>query len=105
MVKEVSETVGKSIASHGDLVLVLPECDRGIGSLITSPDSSQLIAGVEVSPVTFWPDDRGYFLEVQRLGRGLAAHFPAATSQISAALNYPGSVKAFHYHLHQTDCW
>jgi dTDP-4-dehydrorhamnose 3,5-epimerase len=42
---------------------------------------------------------------VQRLGRGLAAEFPAATTQISAAVNYLGTVKAFHYHLHQTDCW
>ena len=24
---------------------------------------------------------------------------------MSAALNYPGAVKAFHYHRHQTDCW
>jgi dTDP-4-dehydrorhamnose 3,5-epimerase len=39
------------------------------------------------------------------MGHGLAAHFPAATSQVSAALSYPGTVKAFHYHLHQTDCW
>jgi dTDP-4-dehydrorhamnose 3,5-epimerase len=51
------------------------------------------------------PDDRGYFLELQRLGQGLAAAFPAETTQISAALNYPGAVKAFHYHLYQTDCW
>ena len=39
------------------------------------------------------------------LGRGLAADFPAATTQVSAAVNYPGTIKAFHYHLHQTDCW
>ena len=24
---------------------------------------------------------------------------------VSAALNYPGTIKAFHFHLHQTDCW
>ena len=51
------------------------------------------------------PDDRGYFLELQRFGRGLAAHFPAASTQISAAMNYAGAIKAFHYHLQQTDCW
>ncbi len=39
------------------------------------------------------------------MGRGLAAAFPAETTQVSAALNYPGTIKAFHYHLHQTDCW
>jgi len=60
---------------------------------------------VRIAPVILWPDDRGYFLEVQRFGRGLAADFPAATTQVSAAVNYPGTIKAFHYHLRQTDCW
>jgi dTDP-4-dehydrorhamnose 3,5-epimerase len=55
--------------------------------------------------VALWPDDRGYFLEVQRIGLGLAAQFPAESTQVSAALNYPGAIKAFHYHLRQTDCW
>ena len=57
------------------------------------------------SPFALYPDDRGYFLEVQRIGQGLAAAFPPETTQVSAALNYPGTIKAFHYHLHQTDCW
>ena len=52
-----------------------------------------------------WPDDRGYFLEIARLGQGLVADFPAASSQVSTALNYPGIIKAFHYHKFQTDYW
>lgn len=52
-----------------------------------------------------WPDDRGYFLEVARLQQGLAAGFPPATTQVSAALSYPGTIKAFHYHRYQTDLW
>jgi dTDP-4-dehydrorhamnose 3,5-epimerase len=24
---------------------------------------------------------------------------------VSAALSYPGTIKAFHFHLKQTDCW
>jgi dTDP-4-dehydrorhamnose 3,5-epimerase len=85
--------------------LVIPHCEPGIGSVIVAADASQLIAGVRIHPLTIWPDDRGYFVEVQRMGSGLAAEFPAATTQVSAALNYPGIIKAFHYHLHQTDCW
>jgi dTDP-4-dehydrorhamnose 3,5-epimerase len=42
---------------------------------------------------------------VHRMGRGLASAFPPETTQISAALNYMGTVKAFHFHLHQHDCW
>jgi dTDP-4-dehydrorhamnose 3,5-epimerase len=104
----MSETAGaaaKRIASSGDLVLAYPENQKGIGSVILKPDSPELIAGVLVQPFDVWPDDRGFFLEVQRIGRGLAAHFPPETTQISAAINYAGTIKAFHYHLHQTDCW
>jgi dTDP-4-dehydrorhamnose 3,5-epimerase len=96
---------GRPLESAGDLHLAVPECARGIGHVILTPDSADLIAGVRVAPLALYPDDRGYFLEVQRMGRGLAADFPPATTQVSAALNYHGSIKAFHYHQHQTDCW
>lgn len=103
------ETVTKAsprlLASSGDLELAIPECAKGLGAVIGSLASSDLIAGVRVQPLTIYPDDRGYFLEVQRIGHGLASGFPAATSQVSAALNFSGTIKAFHYHLHQTDCW
>ena len=95
----------RKVARTAGLDLVLPECKKGIGSVILNPDSPQLIDGVRIEPVTLWPDDRGYFLEVQRLGCGIAAHFPPQSTQISAALSYPGTIKAFHYHMHQTDCW
>ena len=93
------------IAAAGDLELVFPQCEKGLGKIIGSLDSPDLIAGVRLAPLSVFPDDRGYFMEIQRFGRGLASEFPAATSQVSAALNYPGAIKAFHYHLHQTDCW
>ncbi len=82
-----------------------PRLEKGIGDVITSPGSEKLIAGVRVEAIAVWPDDRGYFFEVQRMGKGLAAEFPAASTQISAALSYPGTIKAFHFHRHQTDCW
>ena len=101
-----SETAAaRRLASHGDLELAVPQNAKGIGAVILSPESPELIAGVGVQPFSVWPDDRGYFLEVQRLGRGLPADFPPETTQISAALNYAGTIKAFHYHLRQTDCW
>jgi dTDP-4-dehydrorhamnose 3,5-epimerase len=31
--------------------------------------------------------------------------FPSETTQVSAAVNYPGIIKAFHYHRFQTDYW
>ncbi|HUI80054.1 MAG TPA: dTDP-4-dehydrorhamnose 3,5-epimerase family protein [Bryobacteraceae bacterium] len=96
---------GRRIAQAGGLELMLPECQKGLGQIINSPNSQDLIEGVQVAPLTVFPDDRGYFLELQRIGKGIAAEFPPATTQVSAALNHPGAIKAFHYHLHQTDCW
>src|SRR5262245_6846787 len=83
----------------------MPDCEAGIGEVILSPGAEGLIHGVCIQPFQIWPDDRGYFFEVMRAGQGLAATFPLATSQMSAAFSYPGTIKAFHYHLHQTDLW
>ena len=87
-----------TLAVSEALELVVPRCDAGIGDVILKPDSEKL------QPTSIWPDDRGYFLEIFRTGQGLVSGF-SPTTQVSAALSYPGTVKAFHYHLHQTDCW
>ena len=87
------------------LQLVYPAAEHGIGHVITAPDSERLIAGVIAEPFPLWPDDRGYFLEVARLGKGLAGALNASEAQVSAALSYPGTIKAFHYHQLQTDYW
>jgi len=89
----------------GEIAIKLPKCEKGIGDVILATDSPKLIAGVICAPFAVWPDDRGYFLEVQRIGVGTAGHFPKESTQVSAAVNYPGIVKAFHFHRHQTDWW
>ncbi len=93
------------LASLGPLELAVPECPAGIGDIILATNSPKLIEGVLLEPFAIWPDDRGYFLEVQRLGQGLSEEFPPASTQVSAALSDPATIKAFHFHLHQTDCW
>ncbi|MFN7936552.1 MAG: dTDP-4-dehydrorhamnose 3,5-epimerase family protein [Bryobacteraceae bacterium] len=92
-------------AAHDSLQLVIPRNTKGIGSVILKPGAAERIDGVTIEPFPLWPDDRGYFLEIARLGKGLISEFPAETTQISAALSYPGTIKAFHFHLHQTDYW
>jgi dTDP-4-dehydrorhamnose 3,5-epimerase len=94
-----------TVAPQSLLDLQTPQCDKGIGKVILSRDSRDLIDGVVVQPFALWPDDRGYFLEVARMRQGLAAGFPAESTQVSAALSYPGTIKAFHFHRHQTDLW
>jgi dTDP-4-dehydrorhamnose 3,5-epimerase len=94
-----------SATSLADLELVIPACEKGIGKLIVTTDSKDLIDGVRAQPVSLWPDDRGYFLEVLRMGQGLAKDYPKESTQVSAAISYSGTIKAFHFHRHQTDCW
>ena len=93
------------IATAVEIDLSELTCQKGIGKLISSAESPDRIAGVQIAPYALWPDDRGYFLEVARLGMGLTAAFPRESTQVSAALSYPGTIKAFHFHKHQTDCW
>lgn len=88
-----------------ETAIATPQCDRGIGRVIRSLDPAELIDGVRLRAYDLWPDDRGYFLEVIRLRQGLAQEFPAESTQVSAALSYPGTIKAFHFHKHQTDLW
>lgn len=78
---------------------------KSIGDVILRPDSDRLIPGVKVIPHTLWPDDRGYFLEVVRIGQGAVSNFPPASTQVSAAVSIPDAVKAFHIHRLQTDYW
>ena len=89
----------------GGAAISTPQCEPGIGKIIRTPESPDLIDGVRVRAYDLWPDDRGYFLEVVRLRQGLAADFDPETTQVSAALSYPGTIKAFHFHQHQTDLW
>lgn len=80
---------------------------RGLGDVIRAENDPALLAGVRIHPLSLNPDDRGYFMEVARLGQGLAKHLGGAgvTPQVSATLSYPGTIKALHYHCRQTDLW
>ena len=95
-------TLGRT---ESGIEIAIPTCEPGIGKVILSPTSADLIADVQIKPFPLWPDDRGYFLEVARMEQGLVTDFPAGTTQVSAAFNYPGIIKAFHYHKLQTDFW
>jgi hypothetical protein len=95
----VNITAGQGIS------LETPKCEPGIGEIIRTPDSADTIDRVQVRPYDLWPDDRGYFLEAAHLKQGLDADFAPETTQISAALSYPRTIKAFHFHSHQTGLW
>ena len=100
----------RRIAEKDGLVLAIKAAETGakagIGAVILNPNDPKLIDGVQVAPLALWPDDRGYFLEVARLGDP-AEEFTAGfgSTQLSATLSYPGTIKAIHYHCRQTDVW
>ncbi|HMF91679.1 MAG TPA: dTDP-4-dehydrorhamnose 3,5-epimerase family protein [Candidatus Angelobacter sp.] len=82
---------------------------KGLGKIIAQADSTDLISDVRVEPMALHTDDRGFFTELARLGAtGIAGEMIAGVGkqiQISATLTYPGTIKAIHYHYHQTDLW
>ena len=81
---------------------------KTLGKIIAKPNSPDLIEGVLIEPLQVYPDDRGFFCELARLGKGLAAKMvPGGQCQIqvSLTLTYPGTIKAIHYHYEQTDLW
>jgi dTDP-4-dehydrorhamnose 3,5-epimerase len=96
--------IGTQMVAVTDAIAI-PECAKGIGTVIRAPQDEHLLANVRIEPTAVWPDDRGHFQEVLRIGHGLPSPFPAQTTQVSATVTYPGIVKAFHYHEHQYDCW
>jgi dTDP-4-dehydrorhamnose 3,5-epimerase len=81
---------------------------RTLGKIIAKLNSPDLIEGVQIERLNVYPDDRGFFCELARLGDGLATKMvPSDQSkiQVSLTLTYPGTIKAIHYHSEQTDLW
>ena len=82
---------------------------KSLGKIIASLDSQGLIAGVQIEHFQVHPDDRGFFTELVRLGAdGIGSQMVGNAMkrvQVSAALGYPGTIKAIHFHYLQTDLW
>ena len=58
-----------------------------------------MIQGVEIKALSVNADERGYLMEILREDDGIFSHF----GQCYVALNYPGVVRAWHYHKLQED--
>jgi len=93
---------------HGIEMAIARRSSKTLGKVIAKANSPELIDGVQIEPLTIYPDDRGFFTELARLGKGLAAKMvpdDVRKIQISLTLTYPGTIKAIHYHSEQTDLW
>jgi dTDP-4-dehydrorhamnose 3,5-epimerase len=62
-----------------------------------------VIQGVEIKELVIHPDDRGMFAEVVNVNDAFVDAHPFG--QISHTVTFPGVIKAFHWHRHQTDFW
>ena len=60
-----------------------------------------MIDGVIIKPLKAHADERGYLMEMLREDDDVFEHF----GQSYVALNYPGVIRAWHYHKLQTDLW
>jgi dTDP-4-dehydrorhamnose 3,5-epimerase len=81
---------------------------KTLGKIIAQPNSPDLIEGIRIEALQIYPDDRGFFCELARFGKGLAAKMVPDDQrkiQVSLTLTYPGTIKAIHYHSEQTDLW
>jgi len=63
------------------------------------PPRKELIAGVVVKDLKVIPDERGRLMEILRSDDDIFQKF----GQVYMTTNYPGVVKAWHYHKKQTD--
>lgn len=93
---------------NGIEMAILRRTSKSLGKIVSKPNSPDLIHGVGIEPLTVYPDDRGFFCELARLGKGLATDMTpdgVRKVQVSLTLTYPGTIKAIHYHSEQTDLW
>src|SRR5437016_12542004 len=92
---------------NGIELAILTRTEKSVGKIIAKPGSTDLIDGVRIEPLRIYPDDRGFFTEIARLGRGLATDVvpdSAKKIQISLTLTYPNTIKAIHNHSEQRIC-
>ncbi len=70
-------------------------------SNIISNKSKGVIEGVHIRELTLFPDDRGFFAEIFRTSDPISEDFEVKQSSIT--MTRQGVIKAFHYHMEQTD--
>jgi dTDP-4-dehydrorhamnose 3,5-epimerase len=106
--QQAAEKIVPLGAKNGIELAIRGRTEKTLGKIIAKADSPDLIEGVRIEPLQVYPDDRGFFTELARLGKGLASGMvPDGTRniQVSFTLTYPGTIKAIHYHSEQTDLW
>ena len=63
--------------------------------------SGRMIDGVRIKQLKRMVDERGYLMEMLRCDDEIYDHF----GQCYVSMNYPGVIRAWHYHKKQEDLW
>src|ERR1700726_4537099 len=106
--QQAAERIVPLGTKNGIELAIRGRTEKTLGKIIAKPDSPDLIEGIRIEPLQVYPDDRGFFCELARLGQGLAAKMVPDEQrkiQVSLTLTYPGTIKAIHYHAEQSDLW
>src|SRR5258706_4967687 len=107
--KQIGDEEIVSLGTRNGMDLaILKRTEKWLGKIIAKPDSIDLIDGIRIEPLQIYPDDRGLFTEIPRLGPELAADMlpdAARKIRISLTLTYPNTIKGIHYHAQQTQPW
>src|SRR2546429_5508435 len=86
---------------NGMELAILKRTEKSLGKIIANPDSTDLIDGVRIAPLQVYPDDRGFFTEIARLGRGLATDMvPDSTRKIQISLRSEEHTSELQSRLH-----
>lgn len=88
--------------------MLQPQFDQTIAQQLTLQDYSgkPTIEGVHITPLNYFTDDGGYFLELARLQEAAWQQFPEFyLAQINYSEIDPGVIKAWHVHKQQEDIW
>ena len=60
-----------------------------------------MIDGIQIKQLKRYADERGYLMEMLREDDEIFEHY----GQSYVAMNYPGVIRAWHYHKKQDDLW
>src|SRR5256885_13161727 len=70
---------------NGIELAILKRTEKSLGKIIAKPDSTDLIEGIRIEPLQIYPDDRGFFTEIARLGRGLATDIDRKSTRLNSS--------------------
>jgi len=71
--QQASEKIIPLGTKNGLELAICGRTEKTLGKIIAKADSPDLIESVRVEPLQVFPDDRGFFTELARLGKGLAS--------------------------------